>query len=189
MIDNRSNILACALDLFANRGYDAVGVQDIADAAGIKKPTLYHYFGSKQGLLQELLASSYEPLNEAVRQAADYHGDLPLTLRKVAWAFFEYALQNPERYRLQLSLWFAPRESEPFRLVAHWSEQQHSIIEDMFIKAAENHGNMRGRHKYYAASFTGMVNSCIALALNGYAVLDQDLLDHAVRYFEHGIYS
>ncbi len=32
-------------------GYDAMGIQRIVEAARITKPTLYHYFGSKQGLL------------------------------------------------------------------------------------------------------------------------------------------
>ena len=33
-MDNRSRLLECALDLFTARGYDAVGVQEIVDAAG-----------------------------------------------------------------------------------------------------------------------------------------------------------
>ena len=53
-MDNRSAILSNALRLFAARGYDAVGIQEIVDEAGITKPTLYHYFGSKQGLLESL---------------------------------------------------------------------------------------------------------------------------------------
>ena len=51
-MDNRMNILEKALHLFYEKGYDAIGVQEIADAAGVAKPTLYHYFGSKYGLLQ-----------------------------------------------------------------------------------------------------------------------------------------
>src|SRR5215211_7966667 len=53
---NRALILDRALGLFAARGYDAVGVQEIVEAAGVTKPTLYHYFGSKRGLLEALVA-------------------------------------------------------------------------------------------------------------------------------------
>ncbi|HIZ64719.1 MAG TPA: TetR family transcriptional regulator, partial [Candidatus Blautia pullicola] len=45
-LDNRELILNAALDLFYARGYDAVGVQEIVDRAGVTKPTLYYYFGS-----------------------------------------------------------------------------------------------------------------------------------------------
>ena len=54
-MDNRERILQCALELFYAKGYDAVGVQEIAQKAGITKPTLYYYFGSKYGLLETLL--------------------------------------------------------------------------------------------------------------------------------------
>ena len=57
-MENKENILKCALDLFYAKGYDAVGVQEIAEKAGITKPTLYYYFGSKYGLLETLLTTN-----------------------------------------------------------------------------------------------------------------------------------
>ena len=40
---------------FAVKGYDATSVREICEAAGITKPTLYHFFGSKDGVLQALV--------------------------------------------------------------------------------------------------------------------------------------
>lgn len=54
-MDNRERILETALELFYSRGYDAVGVQEIAEKSGVTKPTLYYYFKSKYGLLEQLL--------------------------------------------------------------------------------------------------------------------------------------
>jgi TetR/AcrR family transcriptional regulator len=48
---------------------------------------------------------------------------------------------------------------------------------------------MKGRHRAYAATFLGMVNTYISLALNGYAKLDDDLVRKAVHQFMHGIFS
>ena len=47
-MDNREKILNCALELFHARGYDAVGVQEIAETAGVTKPTLYYYFKTNE---------------------------------------------------------------------------------------------------------------------------------------------
>src|SRR5512147_121731 len=116
-MDNRSNILQHALELFAARGYDAVGVQEIVEAAGITKPTLYHYFGSKRGLLDALLMAYFEPLVEMIRQATDYQCDLPLTLNRTAGAYFRFARENSMFYRMQLSMYFAPPESDAFKAV------------------------------------------------------------------------
>jgi AcrR family transcriptional regulator len=188
-MNNREKILACALDLFARRGYDAVGVQAVADAAGLKKPTLYHYFGSKSGLLRTLLTENFAPLFDEVEKAADYQHDVATTLREVATVYFEFARQNPRLYRLQLAMWFAPPDSEPFKLVAGLNERQQQIIETLFLRASADHGNMKGRQQAYAATFLGMVNTYTSLGLNGYASLDQQLVNKAVHQFMHGIFS
>ncbi len=188
-MDNRSVLLNCALELFAARGYDAVGVQEIVDAAGVTKPTLYHYFGSKQGLLQVLLEEQTGRLAAVVRVAALYQGDLPASLIQVAKAYFDFALASPIFYRMQLSMWFAPVESDPFKAVSEMNRQLYSILEDLFLQAARDHGNMRGRQQAYALTFIGMVNTYITLWLNGYSELEGDLLHRMVHQFEHGIYS
>ena len=188
-MDNRSTILLKAQELFAGRGYDGVGVQEIAEASGITKPTLYHYFGSKRGLLKALLCEQHGRLGEELRAAADYHGDLPLTLRRVTRAFFRFAEANPVFYRMQLSMFFAPPESDAYQEVAELNQRHFAVLEDLFRKAAENHGNMRNRHSLYAASFLGTLNNCIALSLAGHYVLSESLLQRVVHQFEHGIYS
>lgn len=52
--DRRHEILQVAADLFARRGYDGVGVRQIADAAGILGGSLYHHFQSKRDLYVEV---------------------------------------------------------------------------------------------------------------------------------------
>jgi TetR/AcrR family transcriptional regulator len=82
-MNNRENISRQALELFSKKGYDAVGVQEIIDAAGIAKPTLYHYFGSKEGLLKTVLKEYFDKLYPAVETAAVYNGDIKNTLQKI----------------------------------------------------------------------------------------------------------
>ena len=188
-MDNRSNILSCALQLFSSRGYDAVGVQEIVDAAGVTKPTLYHYFGSKRGMLDVLLKEHFDELYELIKRAAEYQGDLPLTLNKVTAAYFHFAKEHSTFYRMQLSMWFAPQVSEAFVAVSRLGELQQRLLEDLFIRAADDHGNMRGRHRAYAATFLGMINTYIGLSLNGYTTIDDDLVYKAVHQFMHGIFS
>jgi AcrR family transcriptional regulator len=188
-MDNRSNILSHAIELFASRGYDAVGVQEIADAAGITKPTLYHYFGSKLGLLITIFTERFTALYESIEPAATYRGDLPLTLNRTAAAYFDYADKNRLFYRMQLSAWFAPPHSDAFKALSHFSGRQQQLLERLFIKAVSDHGNMRGRHRAYAATFLGMINTYIGLSLNGYIELNDELTYRAVHQFMHGIFS
>jgi AcrR family transcriptional regulator len=188
-MDNRFTILSVALDLFSRRGYDAVGVQEIVDAAGITKPTLYHYFGSKRGLLQALLEQQFAPLIAALANAAAYQGDLTLNLQRITQTLFDYAQSHPSFYRMQIALWFAPRQSEAQGLVAQYNNQLHMLVEQMFEQAITQHGNMRGRQRAYAASFIGLVNTYIGLWLNGHTELNDELVYRVVHQFEHGVYS
>jgi TetR/AcrR family transcriptional regulator len=188
-MDSRSALLERALELFAARGYDAVGAQEVAEAAGVTKPTLYHYFGSKRGLLEATLAEHFRRLNAAVREAAEYRRDLTGNLTRLAGAFFRQAEESPVHYRMQLSMWFASAESEAFRVVAAFHDQQYQAVEEMFRQAVRDHGNMAGRHQRYAATFIGMIHTCIGLWLNGFARLDDALTRQVVHQSEHGIYS
>ena len=48
--DTKGRILSAALELFSKRGYEAVTVEQIAQAVGIKAPSLYKHFKSKRDI-------------------------------------------------------------------------------------------------------------------------------------------
>ncbi len=51
----KERIFDVAIDLFAQKGFDAVSLREISESVGIKKPTLYHYFTSKDEILEKIL--------------------------------------------------------------------------------------------------------------------------------------
>lgn len=189
MSDNRTAILQCSLALFAAKGYDAVGVQQIVEEAGIKKPTLYHYFGSKRGVLETLMEEQFQPFLAQLKEAATYAGDLPLTLRRITSTYFDFASDQPTLYRMHLAAWFANPESEASLVISPLVQEQHQILENIFEKAANQHGNMQGRQRVYAASLLGTINTYISLFLHQKLVLTQQTSLQAVQQFSHGIYS
>ncbi|AQZ70246.1 TetR family transcriptional regulator [[Actinomadura] parvosata subsp. kistnae] len=62
----REEILAAAAELFTTHGYAATTTRALAERAGIRQASLYHYFGGKEDLLAELLESTVRPSLEAV---------------------------------------------------------------------------------------------------------------------------
>ena len=50
----RETILARAAELFARRGYTATSMNEVAEACGVSKPSLYHYVRDKHQLLAEI---------------------------------------------------------------------------------------------------------------------------------------
>jgi TetR/AcrR family transcriptional regulator len=93
-VENQEKLLQIGLQYFAERGYDAVGIQEIVDAAEITKPTLYHYFGSKEGLLESIFSSNFSMLFENLDQVARYNGDVKTTLENATHWYFDFAKQH-----------------------------------------------------------------------------------------------
>lgn len=86
-------------------------------------------------------------------------------------------------------MWFALPENEAFQTIARLTAEQQRLIEQLFERAAADHGNMLGRHRAYAATFLGMINTYVALALNGYITMDDSVVQQAARQFSYGIYT
>ena len=74
-------------------------------------------------------------------------------------------------------------------IVQALNARQQELMEAFFKRASQDHGNMKGRQRAYAATFLGMVNTYAALGLNGMAKLDASLTHAAVHQFMHGIFS
>jgi AcrR family transcriptional regulator len=101
-------ILSTALDLFAVRGYDATAVREICEAAGITKPTLYHFYGSKDGVLQALVSSGFHRFRSLVDSALDTQGSFRDRLKVVARSVFDSASRQPHFWRFMHSVLWSP---------------------------------------------------------------------------------
>ncbi len=187
-------ILQTALKLFCARGYDAVGVQEIVDQAGITKPTLYYYFGSKQGLLLEILHSNSAILEDMLEKAARTPGQVPQVLYQVARAYFDFAGSHRKFYLLMLSQFYSGRETEGFKAVYPLIQRYYNIIVRIFEESADMLGNMGGRQEQFAVSFLGMLDSQMMLLDRGKSedeilVMTDEKTYEIVRQFLYGIYT
>src|SRR5580700_2205700 len=75
-VERRQAILAAALKEFSARGFAAARLDDIADAAGIAKGTIYLYFRDKETLFQDLILSEMGPVVATLETALAV--DLPV---------------------------------------------------------------------------------------------------------------
>lgn len=66
----RAQLLAVALDLFAERGYHATSITHIIEKASVARGTFYQYFRSKQEIFDDLLDQLFEQVSSAVSPIA-----------------------------------------------------------------------------------------------------------------------
>lgn len=58
--DARENLIGSAIELIGNRSYNAVGVQELCEHAGVKKGSFYHFFPSKRHLTLEAIDTIWQ---------------------------------------------------------------------------------------------------------------------------------
>lgn len=187
-MDKRAELLKVALDLFTAEGYSSVGIQRIVDAAGVKKPTLYHYFGSKEGLLRTLFEERFRPFVDRLRGDAAYAGDLTGTLDRVISRYFLFTGEEPLVFRLLLGLSFGPPENEAVRTAVAFLEEPFRILEALFTAAVPDHGNLRGKAPLLARTLYGMTVAYCGLALQTGEALDAQKVEQVRRQFMHGVF-
>lgn len=100
---NREAIMVSALRLFAERGYDAVRVEDITRAAGVSRATFYNHFAEREEILaalfERLLDTDNKPAERAIGSAP------PLEqIEEVASEAVRRMLTRPELARFLYSL-------------------------------------------------------------------------------------
>jgi len=97
-------ILKKALELFSERGYDATSVREICEAAGITKPTLYYFYGSKEGVYRAIVEGALERFRRDLVLALGSEGPLRDRLVRMARSYVEATLQAPDLARFVMAL-------------------------------------------------------------------------------------
>lgn len=82
--DKRNAILDRAAELFASHGYDGASIAMIAEACGVSKALLYHYYGDKAELLFDVIRNHLDELIQAVEEVARETASEPAEARLAA---------------------------------------------------------------------------------------------------------
>ncbi len=82
--ETRNHILAVATQLFSQAGYDATGVAEICQAAGVSKGAFYHHFPTKQALFMDLLNSYLNGIDSGFNAMRQENLSIPKTLLQMA---------------------------------------------------------------------------------------------------------
>jgi len=138
--DPRQRLLDAGLKLFANRGYAGTAVQDITEEAKVTKPTLYYYFGNKEGLFQALVDQAMDERLHLMRQAAPPEKATVDQLTDIIVAVTDFARRQPDLLRLCFSIAFAAPGEFPSGFKKH--HKMHESFQ--FVREIIKNGHERG---------------------------------------------
>ncbi len=110
-----SRLLSAALELFTRKGYAATSVREIVEVAGVTKPALYYYFGSKEGIYLNLMREPFGLLDELLDSFPGSDGDSTgYSLKRLCESLFMLFLKHLDTARLMYSIYYGPPQGAPF---------------------------------------------------------------------------
>lgn len=101
-LGTRREIIDAAWNLSRERGLTGWSLRDLAQTVGMRAPSLYVYFPSKDAIYDAMFAQGYQQLLDGMR-STEVPSDPRAVLHLIGRGFFEFALADPAR--MQLMFW------------------------------------------------------------------------------------
>jgi AcrR family transcriptional regulator len=176
----RTRILAAAWQLARQNGLAALSLRDLAQEVGMRAPSLYTYFSSKNALYDAMYADGVRQLNEAVNQRPK-SSDPEQALRQRIKRLLGFALEDPVRFQLIDQRTIPGFEPSPqsYEISKSSITRLHKELEAAGIRGARSADLWR-------ALSTGLINQQISNDPGGrrWARLADDAVDMFLAY--HG---
>jgi TetR/AcrR family transcriptional regulator len=152
---NAERILHDGWELFQQKGYLGVSIDEICQSCGITKPTLYYYFGNKENLFVEVLLRRLK----GFRQVIEEQGELEEKLARITVVMFD-------SFKSDYSL--LVRDLEHIKAPENANRVREAFSIEIFfpisrlMQSAVDAGQISGDAKFLAHLFMGIVQSYIA---------------------------
>jgi AcrR family transcriptional regulator len=130
--ERREQLLEIGREVFADKGYEAASIEEIAQRANVSKPVVYEHFGGKEGLYAVVVDREVRSLLDRVTNALD--ADHPrVKLEQAAHAFLTYVQEEPGGFRILLRDTPAVSGSGTFAsLIGDIAAQVEYVLEEEF---------------------------------------------------------
>lgn len=92
--ERHNEIIKAATDLFYDKSYHDVTMDDIAEEVGVAKGTLYLYFSSKEKLYLEILEKSFAAIESTLQEEIEKKDSAPVKLKKILTLIFGFYREN-----------------------------------------------------------------------------------------------
>jgi AcrR family transcriptional regulator len=136
LLNERSDVRAAAAVLFAEQGYRATGVRDIADSLGIGATSIYSHIKSKSELLHEILLDTLDALLAVQHDAIASSPDVVEQLRRAAESQVRYLVEHPQQALITIRD-FRWAEGDALTAIGERRRRYRKAFEDLLIEGAD----------------------------------------------------
>jgi AcrR family transcriptional regulator len=154
--ERREQLLDIGRSLFAQKGFDATSVEEIAQKAGVSKPVVYEHFGGKEGLYAVVVDREMRALLDSITGALTSQGHPRELLERAAFALLDYVESSTDGFRILVRDSPVAQSTGTFAsLISDAASQVEHIMVNQFT--------MRGYDPKFAPMYAQMLVGMVAL--------------------------
>lgn len=124
----RQAILEAAEQIFANVGFDAARLEDVALKVGIRRPSIIYYFANKQELYDAVEADIFDAMHRAAVAAMARVEEPMARLLALLDGWLDFQVSRPTAARIILRLIVAPRRDDPTQFSASALQDMEQVL-------------------------------------------------------------
>ena len=185
----REQLIKISRTMFAERGYEATSIEEIAQRAQVSKPVVYEHFGGKEGLYAVVVDREMAKLNEAITSSLSTNRSLArnssrLRLERVTLALLTYVEQSTDGFRILV------RDSPVAAAEGTYSSLLNEAIgqvEYLLAHDFERRGFDRSLAGLYAQALVGVVSSSATWWLDVRTPAKEEMASHLVNLCWNGL--
>ena len=161
----RMRIIDAAIDLFAENGYAATSVREIVGQAGVTKPVLYYYFGSKEGLFQTILEIASAEHQILLNEALAFVGNTLDRLTNLFGLVIRKVRERSTFVKMLNGVIFGPQKGAPKCDVMEFRNREISVIDQIYRDGVNRGEVMELDLETVVHLILSILDSCVMLEL------------------------
>ena len=140
-------------------------VREIVEAAGVTKPVLYYYFGSKEGIYVELMSGPLEEFERLLSQAAEERGTVREKILRLCDRTFTLFEKNIPTVRLMNAIYYGPPQGAPFIDIEAVHLQFQALLKKVIEEGVRKGEIRKGRTEESMWAVIGALNIAMEVGL------------------------
>jgi AcrR family transcriptional regulator len=159
-------LLNAAIEQIKEVGVDKLSLRSIARQVGVSQTAPYRHFKDKNELLAEVAAQAFTEIYERSHSVIDISASPILNIQASGMAYLQYAIENPEKYRLLFGSTIQNRRS--YSRMVEAGEQSFRILVDQVERGIETGDFIPGCSLLLANTLWTQVHGAASLILDGF---------------------
>jgi len=182
--DLKNALIQAGVDILARDGLGGLSLRKVAKQAGVSHTAPYAHFKDKQALIAAISTEGFKQLHSQIESVKKTYRAKPETLLiETAWAYVQFALNEPDRFKLMFSS-VLEKEKEYPEFVEISQDNFQQLVE--IVELCQQANILKdGESDLIALSVWGTVHGFVSLLLEGqisHAVLEKGSLKEILIY-------